>query len=180
MAALLVPLLALAATGFLFSALVHIVALTGVVPLGGNAVVALHVGVFAIWFPVVVLAIRISQGQRGFMSWGVLLSGCPVWFRGFLLVLFAYAFLNFFLAFNGEAGHKQQGDALAPATLRGSSGHWMLFYAAGFGVLLTAYRLPWMLRGATCPRGHRVLRDAQSCPMCGAALPGPPRTRPLV
>lgn len=60
MAALLVPLLALAATGFLCSALVHIVALTGVVPLGGNAVVALHVGVFAIWFPVVVLAIRIS------------------------------------------------------------------------------------------------------------------------
>lgn len=94
------------------------------------------------------------------MSWGVLLSGCPVWFRGFLLVLFAYAFLNFFLAFNGEAGHKQQGDALAPATLRGSSGHWMLFYAAGFGVLLTAYRLPWIAARRDVPE------RAQRSPRC--------------
>lgn len=173
MVAILVPLLALAAMGFLCSVLVHIAALVGFVPPGGNAVFALHVGIFVVWFPVVFLAMRISQGQRGFKSWVPLLSGCPVWFRGLLLALFAYTFLNFFLAFNGEVGHQQQSDALAPATLRGFSGHWMLFYAAGFGVLLTAYRRPWMLRAAKCPAGHKVLHDAKFCPTCGAALPEP-------
>lgn len=173
MVALLVPLLALASIGFLCSALVHVAALLGIVPPGGDAVYALHAGIFVIWFPVVFLAMRISQGRRGFKSWGPLLSGCPVWLRVFLLALFAYAFVNFFLAMHGKVGHPQQSGAVAPATLRGFSGHWMLFYAAGFGILLTAYRRPWMLRAAKCPGGHKVLHDAKFCSTCGAALPDP-------
>lgn len=173
MIAFLIPFMALAALGFVCSALVHLCALAGVVPPGGNAVFALHGGIFVIWVPVMILVMRISRGRRGMMSWMDQLSGCPVWMRWLILALFAYAVLNFFLAFGGQISGHEDNEANAPSTLRGFSGHWMAFYAAGFGVMLTGYRKPWMLRAAKCPAGHKITHDQRFCATCGTALPDP-------
>ncbi|WP_295914308.1 hypothetical protein [uncultured Xanthomonas sp.] len=56
MIALLLPLLVLAALGFVLSLIVHVMALAGYVPPGGEAVFAMHFGVFIVWLPTVLLS----------------------------------------------------------------------------------------------------------------------------
>lgn len=48
MIALLLPLMVLAALGFVLSLIVHVMALAGYVPPGGEAVFAMHFGVFVV------------------------------------------------------------------------------------------------------------------------------------
>jgi hypothetical protein len=87
--------------------------------------------------------------------------------RGFYL-LFAYAFINFFL--NIALGPNSESD-----NLRLFSGHWMLFYYAGMAMLYSATRLG-SLEPRTCPLGHEVSPFAKFCDECGSELPPVPIT----
>ncbi len=100
-----------------------------------------------------------------------MLAGCPTWMRYAAIGLFAYAFINFFVAFSGAASNRISGGELTPATIRGFSGHWMLFYGLAFAILFSAYRMPWLLSPAKCPRGHKVAHSDSFCPTCGSAIP---------
>jgi hypothetical protein len=176
MIALIIPFMALAALGFLASLAVHVVALTGHLPPGGERIFVMHAGVFVIWFPAVFVAMRLNVAQPGqsrssqWNGWKQMLGGCPPWMTYAAYGLFGYAFLNFFLAMGGSTEHASKAG-LAPQTLRQFSGHWMLFYGLGFAILYSAFREPWRLKAIKCPAGHPVTHSDKFCPACGAALP---------
>lgn len=170
---ILAPFLAFAGLGFLASLVAHLMALAGVSPPGGAAVMGLHIGVFAVWIPAVIVSIRSNLGQRNRLSWKQLLSGCPPWMFYALMALFVYAFVNFFVAIEHAPAAKSSTRALTSSTLRAFSGHWMLFYGAAFAIMLSAYRKPALLKAAHCPSGHEVARADRFCPSCGAAIPRP-------
>ncbi|QBB71518.1 hypothetical protein ELE36_14780 [Pseudolysobacter antarcticus] len=168
---LLIPFMALAAIGFLMSLTVHILALAGTLPPGGEAVFGLHIGIFVVWLPAVLVSIRLNRGQRTRSSWKQMLAGCPNWMRYAVMGLFAYAFLNFFIAFSGQEHSRGHGSGISTAELRGFSGHWMLFYGMAFCILFSALRKPWLLSIAKCPAGHEVAHSDTFCPTCGKAIP---------
>lgn len=178
MIALIIPFMALAALGFLVSLAVHIVALAGHLPPGGERIFVMHAGIFVIWFPAIIVSMRLNYAQRGrsrwsgWSSWKQMLGGCPPWMTYATYALFAYAFLNFFLA-TGRSGHGSS-FGLDSQTLRAFSGHWMLFYGLGFTILYSAFREPWRLKAIKCPTGHPVAHSDKFCPACGAALPNLP------
>jgi len=170
---ILPPFLSLAALGFLASLATHLLALAGSLPPGGMSVFGLHVGIFVLWIPVVLLVLRIHWGQRSLRAWGNVLSGCPTWMRYVTVALFPYAIVNFFVAFTGVDAQRSGDDALSPMVLRGFSGHWMLFYGAAFAVLYSVYRKPELLRRARCANGHALDADDRFCATCGVAIPDP-------
>jgi hypothetical protein len=94
---MVLPFMALAGVGFILSVAVHLRAIAGSsIPFGG-AVWALHIGIFAVWLPTVLVAIRLTRGAKRKDFWKIALVGCPKWMRTALYVIFGYAILNFVL-----------------------------------------------------------------------------------
>ena len=112
--------------GFALSLAVHVAALTGHPPPG--AAVALHVGVFVAFVPVI-FALKCWVEERGYDFRGQwagpreLLRGIPGWQKLGLAVLFVYATVNFLVGFAAVVGAPDSGFSF-----RLFSGHWLLFY----------------------------------------------------
>ena len=170
MNAILLPFIGLSAIGLLLSIVVHLASLVGLPIPGGKLVWSLHIGIFVVWFPAVLVANRINRGKPQRDLWKNVLSGAPTWMRYVGYALFAYAILNFlwFIAVT-RSGPSPQGDAPL-SEVRGFSGHWMVFYGAAFGVLLSAYRKPRLLKKQRCPKGHEVSSTDVFCPTCGGQV----------
>ena len=158
----------LAAIGFLLSLAAHIAAIVGLPIPGGKFVWARHIGIFVVWFPAVLIANRINRGRPQSEIWKNVLSGCPTWMRYAGYALFAYALANFiwFYAVT-HSGTRPEGDAPF-SEVRLFSGHWMVFYGAGFSILLSAYRNPRLLKKQKCVKGHEVSSTDDFCPKCGS------------
>lgn len=116
--------------GFVASLGVHLATFLGV-PVPGIAM-ALHVGIFAAFLPVM-FRLKDWVEQRGddlsdFRSqWAIqkaLLGLLPGWQKVALGVLFAYATVNFLIGFAAVTE-----DPSAGGDVRMFSGHWMVFYA---------------------------------------------------
>ena len=58
---ILLPFIVLAAVGFVLSVAAHISAVAGHPIPGGKAVWALHIGIFIVWFPTVLVAYRLTR-----------------------------------------------------------------------------------------------------------------------
>jgi hypothetical protein len=168
----LLPFLLLALMGLVLSIVVHGLSVFGVRMPGGRIVWWLHLGIFFIWLP----AVFLSQKRRAKDA----VDRTPAWMKRVLGVLFAYAIGNFiyFVATapkkgSPEARQQQQGPPPAQV-VRGFSGHWMIFYGAGFAMLWSA----WMERRAAtsrrCSNGHPVPPLVTQCPTCGAVVPDKP------
>lgn len=131
----------LALLGFCLSVAAHILALTGIMlPLPQPDIVfALHVGIFVVFVPAVLISRQRAQGGAR-TNLNDIARDSPLWIGALLLLLFAYAVINFFLVFSLDQAPR--GTALAGNdflhTLRGFSGHWMLFYFASFAMLRAA------------------------------------------
>ena len=145
----------LAAAGFLLSVVAHVLALAGVSMPGGNLVWGLHVGIFIVWIPTVLVSIQITRFSNRKDYWKIVLAGCPGWMRSAVYVLFGYAILNF-VFFMGSVGSQSKHLGAAPpaAVVRGFSGHWMVFYAVAFAVLYSRIRAPQLYQVRRCPNGH--------------------------
>jgi hypothetical protein len=89
--------------------------------------------------------------------------------RAALVVLFAYALLNFFL-FMSAPPHTT--GVAPPSVLRGFSGHWMIFYAVAFATFYSVRHAPDILVTMRCANGHAVSPAAKFCDVCGAPLSG--------
>jgi hypothetical protein len=131
----LLPFVIFAGIGLVLSIVVHVFSLFGVALPLKDAVFLLHMGIFVIWLPVVAL----NQGKRkgnDFFSRG------PKWAQRLLTVIFVYAIANFiyFAATQPPRSSRKSGSSnpAPPGVLRGFSGHWILFYSAGFMVLWNA------------------------------------------
>jgi hypothetical protein len=166
----LYPFLVLAAVGFVLSVAAHGMALAGVPIPGGKLVWNLHIGIFIVWIPTVLVAYRATRYANRKDFWRVALAGCPPWMRRGFLVLFGYAILNFvlFLASNPP---RQSTDDAPLTVIRGFSGHWMIFYGAAFAVLYSRIHAPQLYQPRKCPQGHVVSPTARFCSECGYTFP---------
>lgn len=167
------PVLALSALGLFLSLIAHVSALAGIDLQLGNAVFVLHGGIFVVWFPAVLLAMRLGRGKTtawgfGFSSWKQVLAGCPPWMTYLLLGLFAYVFLNFFIFMRDVPTQPSQGQSPAsPEVIRGFSGHWLVFYYAAFAIAYSAFKKPELLGNAKCQNGHKAIPTDKFCSQCG-------------
>ena len=168
----LYPFMILAGCGLVLSMVAHGMALTGVPIPGGKLVMSLHAGIFVVWLPAVMVAIQTTQFSNRKDFWKVALAGCPVWMRRAAYVLFGYALLNFILFFTSTSkGTEPKPDDNSPSIVRGSSGHWMLFYGAAFAILYSRIHSPALYRERKCPKGHPVSPIARFCSECGYRFP---------
>src|SRR5438552_1845715 len=78
---LLPPLMVYAACGLALSFAVHILSFFGIAVGGESLFFGLHVGIFPLWLPVVLIAMRMTNGAQRKDFWKVALSGCPPWMK---------------------------------------------------------------------------------------------------
>jgi hypothetical protein len=139
----------------------------------GDAAWLLHMGIFVVWLPTVLVANRLTTGASPKDLWKAALRGCPPWMQQAIKILTGYAVVNFVifvLRAPKQGGH----GPMSPVVVRGFSGHWMVFYGVAFGVLYSALRLPSWQAFRLCPSGHRCNFAAKFCDQCGTLLPEAP------
>jgi hypothetical protein len=166
-------LIVYAATGLILSLSVHLLSYTGI-QFGGDALFfGLHVGIFPLWLPVVLIAQEMTNNAPRKDFWKIAMSGCPVWMKYMTSGFFGYAIVNFLLFMVFEQTRSHGGEAFPTASFwRGFSGHWMAFYSAGMAVMTTAYRRGISSFERYCANGHEINYDAKFCSVCGVRTDG--------
>jgi hypothetical protein len=162
-----------AACGLVLSLAVHLLSFFGL-QLGGTTLFgALHIGIFPLWFAVVLISKKLTGGARRRDYWKAALSGCPAWMRYATYGFFIYALVNFILfAAVAPTGRQIGGGAPPSSVWHGFSGHWMAFYAAGLAVLTAAYRRGLSNLEQKCPNGHVIGFADKFCATCGVSIDG--------
>jgi hypothetical protein len=150
------------AIGLVVSLWVHIGALMGRTV--SSAFWVLHVGIFVVWFPSVLVAQRRVDNTSRKDFWTVVLKGAPDWMRYMVYVSFAYAFVNF-MFFMAQTPSGGRHTAPSAADWRGFSGHWMVFYSAALAILYSAAKT--MDSSPHCTNGHLASPNALYCTRCG-------------
>ena len=143
--------------------------------------VLLHVGVFVVWLPAVLMAQKLRFGSfvgRWTLSpWRGVFRGCPLWMKVAFWVLFytcwAIAVLDFASTFFPQA----LGKWADRTSWRVFSAVWCMFYTGAF---LIHYSARSCLRPPQrkCPFGHPVSATAERCEVCGAPVTEPPIAPP--
>lgn len=155
-------LMYLALAGFVASLVAHVAGYMGIErPFGFNPW-PLHVGLFIVWGPVVMVAQRLSKEFPQKDMWKATLRGCPPWMSNVLYILFGYAFLSFFVFVLLEP--KSGNEA---STIRGFSGHWLIFYYAAFAILYSAIKVSNHETVRRCRNGHVLKANDKYCSQCG-------------
>jgi hypothetical protein len=157
--------------GFGLSLLVHITSLLGFEIPPNIKCWLLHIGIFVVWLPTILVANNMSKEYKRRDFWKAILRGCPRRMRNIGIGIFAYAILNFILfIISNPGGSSNNGiDGYMPLLiLRGFSGHWMAFYYISFAVLYSAIYLSENIR--RCPNGHKVSPSASYCERCGKQI----------
>jgi hypothetical protein len=125
----------ISAVGLVVSLCVHVGAVMGHKVVPDACFFILHIGIFVVWAPAVILSRRTVGivDQRDF--WKVMLN--PSWMRYVVYAFMGYAFINFFF-FISHVPRVPKEFQPPVALWRGFSGHWMAFYSAAFAVLYSA------------------------------------------
>lgn len=137
MTLLLLPSLVLAAVGLVLSLVAHGCALLGLPQPLGAATMGLHVGIFAVWPPAIIVSSRMAWGRKPKDFWqDVVRRRCPRWMWRMTDGLFVYAIVNFLIVVaTGEFKKQLAGAPIPPGVFRGLSGHWMCFYSMALAIL---------------------------------------------
>ena len=160
----------LAVAGLVLSLMVHTIALVGL-PLAGDAMVwAIHIGIFVLCIPTLLVVRHMRRRIRSRHVWRAVLRDCPNSLKWTVLGFFAYALFNFALFPISIVGQPLPAMDAVPVIVRCFSALWMLFYAAVFATLHSAVGLGRVFADRHCPRGHVVSRSATFCVYCGAQL----------
>jgi hypothetical protein len=163
---LLVPLSLL---GLFLCAVWHIAALVGhpAASMDGGAMgMPLFVGIFLVWFPTMWRLRKIHGAMQSWNGMWVVLEGLEPWLKWSVLIVFAYAFINFFRGFGADMTSPEQSSI---GFARIASGHAMFFYAAA-AALNRAHERRSDLGIWQCPKGHCVTPKAKFCEECGAPI----------
>ena len=153
---------ALSAIGLVVSLWVHLGAVMG--RSVSSFFWILHVGIFVVWFPAVLVAQRLVGNVNRKDFWKVILKGSPDWMRYMVYIFFAYALVNFLL-FMDKAPSGGSGVNPPASVWRGFSGHWMAFYSAALAVLYSAAHMAGT--APRCANGHLASPNAVYCARCG-------------
>lgn len=183
MQALLLVLIIYSGVGLILSLTVHLLSFFGSAPGSDTLFTAMHVGIFPMWFVVVMIMQKAmgnswlgsGWGGRSYRKgiWKLMLSGCPPWMRYMTYGFFAYAIFNFviFILFNlGQPQSHLAGGTPPSSIWHGFSGHWMAFYSAGLALSVSVYNRGINNFVRRCPNGHIVGLDDTFCATCGAKL----------
>jgi hypothetical protein len=167
---LLKPFIALSAIGLLLSIIAHVIALSGGQVPYGNYAWGLHIGIFIVWLPAVLVANKYASDFKRKDLWKAALRGCPTWMRRTTYFFFGYAVLNFiiFAVLMNNVG--KTSTANNAAQFRGFSGHWMAFYSAALSILYSATKADSFDKSRRCRNGHHVSPLAKFCEECGAPV----------
>ena len=149
--------------GLVASAIAHFSTFFGINPQRVfPSVWVLHVLIFVVWFPVVISCRKLCTNDNRKDFWKLATRNSPNWMKRLCVIFFVYAFFNFFCAFvlseggnpseidgrkvlsnHGEIIREltdEEYDQLQAYEVRGFSGHWLVFYAAGMTVLYSRLR----------------------------------------
>ena len=129
--------IALSALGLILSLWVHLGALMGQRVAPESFFWILHVGIFVVWIPAVLVAQRLVGNMNRKDFWKVVLTNSPDWMRYIVYAFGGYAVVNFLL-FMVNAPNGGNGANPPAAVWRGFSGHWMAFYSAALAILYSA------------------------------------------
>ena len=152
----------LALIGFIASFVAHLGGYAGVErPFGLNPW-PLHAGIFVVWIPAVFAVMKLSQDFPQKDLWKATLRGCPKWMRYVLYCVFGYAFLSFFAFFLSVDSPENEAN-----TVRGFSGHWLIFYYAAFVILRSYINVSKNDTMRRCKNLHIVEPSHIHCPVCG-------------
>ena len=163
MSIILKPIMFLALAGFVASVVTHIAGFAGIdKPFGFNPW-PLHIGIFVVWLPAVIVAQTLSKGFSQKDMWKATLRGCPKWVKYALYGLFGYAFLSFFAFIATDMGGGSEAGKV-----RGFSGHWMVFYFAAYAILRSAINVSASDTVRRCHNGHPVEPNDKYCSQCGS------------
>lgn len=144
---LLWPFIVLSAVGLGLSLWVHLGALAGRRVAPEAFFWLLHVGIFVVWIPAVLVGMkRVGTASRK-DYWKLALKGAPEWLRYVIYGFLGYAVVNFAIFFF-QAPHGNIGANPPAIVWRGVSGHWMAFYSAALGILYAAAATPETTLGA--------------------------------
>ena len=154
------PLCWLAGIGFILSAVAHVLAILGtdlarIFP----PIWLLHVGIFVVWFPAVLVMSASRPRPSGNDLWKVAFKHAPLWMRILCFALFPYAVFNFMYMMDKDTGRSRPArngteveavehvdghdgggskqDSVEGTETRMFSGHWMVFYLVGWTVLVS-------------------------------------------
>lgn len=154
--------------GFIVSLIAHLAGYAGIGhPLGLDPW-PLHVGIFIVWLPAVLAAQKLSKDFPKKEQLKAILRGCPKWMRYMLFGLFYYAFLSFFAFFFTGISFIFTGNHQSVAsTVRGLSGHWLIFYFAAFAILQSYSRVSADDTVGHCKNQHVVESSNEYRPKCG-------------
>lgn len=155
----------LSAVGLVVSLWVHLGAVLGRRVAPEAFFWILHMGIFVVWIPAVLVARERVGNLRRKDSWKLVLQDSPEWMRYMVYVFFVYALLNFALfALHAPIGNSS--GANPPAIVwRGFSGHWMFFYSTALAILYPAATRDGNAR--CCLNGHPISPGANFCSRCG-------------
>jgi len=124
----------------------------------------LHMGVFVVWLPTVLVAIKHTRNIPRNDAWKVILRGCPDWMKNGFYVIFGYAILSFIVFIVYSTQSSSGNDA---SVVRGFSGHWLVFYYAAFATLYSELQLEKQDPIRRCRNGHVVELGDKYCRDCG-------------
>jgi hypothetical protein len=154
------------AIGLVLSLWVHLGAVMGRRVAPAAFFVILHVGIFVVWIPAVLVAQRLVGNVNRKNLWKVVLKDSPGWMRYMVYGFSGYAIVNFLL-FMTKAPSGGSGNP--PAVVwRGFSGHWMGFYSAALAILYSAACAEDS--SLRCANGHLALPNTIYCTQCGQPM----------
>lgn len=169
----------ISAIGFAASLVSHVYALFGLPGPLAERTFLLHVGIFVVWLPAILLARRMTKGVPQADAWKVVLRAVPPWMRYASYAVGGYAILNFvlFLFMTDKRAGRGKSGPMSPETVRGFSGHWMIFYGAAL-MMAYAYTRIGSRPTPRCANGHEVGPLARFCERCGARVEDAPSVDP--
>jgi hypothetical protein len=166
MTALICPLLALAAAGFVAALAVHVTSLLGATYTFEHFLKFLDPGVFVVFIPTIFVMNRLTRDVKQRDIWRAALRGCPRWMRGSVWTIAGYAWIGFFVFPLLHVGGMDPEINKA----RSASAVLLVFYLIPLSVLYSATQVPRFNERARCVNGHPVSPLANFCEQCGARV----------
>jgi hypothetical protein len=166
----LTPFMILAGIGLILSIIVHLLALLGMPNPFGQAAMLLHIGIFVVWLPAVIVGNKLVKDFKRKDFWEAALRACPKWMKYMTSFFFGYAILNFIIFIILGDGNGGSSENPSPNTLRGFSGHWMAFYSVALAMLYSGIHIEEHDNTRRCPNRHPVSPSAKFCEECGEKI----------
>jgi hypothetical protein len=121
----------------------------------------LHLGIFVVWFPALVIAERRVGDPNRKDFWKLVLRDLPDGVRYLIYGFLGYAFVNFFYLFIQESNEPRGSGEPSAVVWRGFSGHWMAFYIGSLAILYSATKEKFDT--TRCLNGHSVPPEGSFC-----------------